>query len=297
MSVANVAMYMRQAYFEGGEEAYGLPNRDEYNFIASYLRNTSLPSSSNFAKVLTDSAYQITRVSASVRDIGSLRMKQLVDSVQQDIRATLDSSDYRVSVTGTTQVYIKANETLIENLVQSIIVAFMVIALLMGLVFRSLRMILISLVPNFLPLIMVAGLMGWSGIALKPSTAIVFSMAFGIAVDDTLHFLARYRLARKLGDSLPEAVTNSFRDTGMGMIYTSLILFFGFICFFLSEFGGTRNLGVLVSTTLLFAMISNLLFLPSLILSFARDEENPPLRFRKKRSSKPDTASSTNSLS
>ena len=281
LSVADFAKFFRQAFFGGLPLQYDMPTRNEYNFIADYARNTEAFGELSLQKSLTDTAMRVTRVSASVRDIGSLKMEKLVDSVRADIRAIFDQKNYDVDVTGTTPIYIKANEALIDNLLKSLIIAFGIIAVLMGVLFRSFRMVLISLVPNVLPLLMVAGVMGFAGIALKPSTALVFGVAFGIAVDDSIHFLARYRLARKVGDSIRQAVSNSFRDTGVSMIYTSLILFCGFAAFTASEFGGTQALGLLTSMTLAIAMFSNLLFLPALLITF--DKENPRRnRFRRR---------------
>ena len=273
LSVADFAKFFRQAFFGGLPVQYDMPTRNEYNFIADYARSTDAFGELSLQKSLTDSAMQITRVSASVRDIGSLEMDRLIDSVRADIAAIFDEDKYEVAITGTTPIYIKANEALIDNLLKSLVIAFGIIAVLMGVLFRSFRMVLISLIPNTLPLLMVAGVMGFVGIALKPSTALVFGVAFGIAVDDSIHFLARYRLARKVGDSIRQAVANSFRDTGVSMIYTSMILFFGFVAFTASEFGGTQALGLLTSMTLGIAMFSNLLFLPALLISF--DKENP----------------------
>ncbi|MEZ4826090.1 MAG: MMPL family transporter [Bacteroidia bacterium] len=202
-----------------------------------------------------------------------MEMEKLVDSVRKDVDAIFDPEKYDVAITGTTQIFIKANDALIQNLLQSLVIAFLVIALMMGMLFRSLRMVAISLLPNVLPLIMVAGIMGFAGIALKPSTALVFGVAFGIAVDDSIHFLARYRLARRLGDTVSDAISNSFHDTGVSMIYTSVILFIGFVCFTASDFGGTQSLGLLTSLTLAIALFSNLLFLPSLLATFDRDDK------------------------
>ena len=276
ISVADFAKFFRQSFFGGGAQNYELPTRNEFNFIVDYARNTNIFGELSLAKTLTDTNLQVTRISASVRDIGSLEMEALVDSVQKDLDAIFDGEEYTTHITGTTQIFIRANDALIENLLKSLVIAFFVIAFIMGLLFRSFRMVMISLVPNLLPLLMVAGIMGLTGIALKPSTALVFGVAFGIAVDDSIHFLARYRLARKLGDSVGGAVSNSFQDTGVSMIYTSLILFFGFVSFTASDFGGTQALGLLTSLTLVIAMFSNLLFLPSLLLTFDRDENPAP---------------------
>ncbi|MEM8899916.1 MAG: MMPL family transporter, partial [Bacteroidota bacterium] len=274
-SATDFVMFLRQSLFGGDPEAYDIPSRDEYNFIRSFLQNTELNTDAVVKSTLTDSLMQKTRVSSSIRDIGSLEMEALIDSVTNDIEDIFgtDTSRYKISITGTTPIFIKGNEYLINNLLTSLAIAFVIIAMIMGLLFRSWRMIVISLIPNFLPLIMVAGVMGFFGIPLKPSTALVFGVAFGIAVDDSIHFLARYRLARSLGDTISQAITNSFQDTGVSMIYTSIILFFGFVTFTASSFGGTQALGTLTSITLGIAMFSNLLLLPVLLLLLDKDNE------------------------
>lgn len=278
LSVADFAKFLRQALMSGSPEEYALPSKDELNAILDYASNTELLGELSFSKSLVDTdSLKITRISASVRDIGSLEMDRLIDSVTQDVDEIFDPKRYDTEITGTTQIFIKANEALIENLLKSLLIAFGVIAILMGLLFRSFRMVAISLIPNVLPLVMVAGLMGFLGIALKPSTALVFGVAFGIAVDDSIHFLARYRLARKLGHPVKHAIINSYRDTGISMIYTSLILFFGFVSFTASDFGGTQALGLLTSITLGIAMFSNLLLLPALLMTFDKEITAPPM--------------------
>ncbi len=138
----------------------------------------------------------------------------------------------------------------------------------MAWMFKSFRMIIISLIPNILPLLVTAGLMGFLGVPIKPSTILVFSIAFGISVDDTIHFLAKYRQELQANNwKVRKSVYGALRETGVSMFYTSIVLFFGFLVFIVSSFGGTIALGGLVSVTLLFAMVSNLLLLPSLLLS------------------------------
>ena len=180
-----------------------------------------------------------------------------------------------VSVTGTTLLFIKGNKFLIENLLTSMVIAFVIIAIIMAILFGNFKMIIISLVPNMIPLLITGGMMGFAGIPLKPSTALIFSIAFGISVDDSIHFLAKYRqelFANRF--FVPVAVSKSLRETGASMIYTSIILFFGFIIFAASEFGGTVALGVLTSTTLLMAMFTNLILLPALLLRFDSGKRN-----------------------
>jgi predicted RND superfamily exporter protein len=182
-----------------------------------------------------------------------------------------------VSITGTTRIYIKGNEYLISNLIQSLVLTLVLIGGLMLLTFRSLRMMLLSIAPNVLPLLMVAGFMGFWGIALKPSTTLIFSTVFGIAIDNTIHFLAAYRRHRRSGLGLEAAVSATFDNTGLSMIYTSSILFFGFIIFVASSFGGTKAMGLLVGGTLLVSLFSNLLLLPALVLTFDKNSIYKPL--------------------
>lgn len=274
ISLTDFMKFSRQAFWRGDAEAFVLPNRDEFNAIRLYLRNSGDGLSGTFTKALVDSSLQLARVTLNVRDIGSIAMGALVDSVQSDLDEIFPKEKFSTTITGTTRIFINSNAYLIQNLLQSLLIAFLVIAVLMGFLFRSVRMVLVSLVPNVLPLLMVAGMMGFLGIALKPSTALVFSVAFGIAIDDSIHFLARYRLARGMGDTVSQAVSNSYKDTGISMIYTSIILFLGFVIFTASSFGGTQALGQLASVTLLIAMFGNLLLLPALLLSF--DTKDPP---------------------
>ena len=164
----------------------------------------------------------------------------------------------------------------------SLLMAFVIIAIIMGFLFRNLKMIIISLAPNVVPLAITAGIMGFMDIPLRPSTALIFCVAFGISVDDSIHFLAKYRqelFANKF--FVPIAISKSIRETGASMMYTSIVLFFGFVIFSWSDFRGTMTLGILTSTTLLIAMFTNLIVLPSLLLAFdsgKRDgKSHPPI--------------------
>jgi predicted RND superfamily exporter protein len=180
----------------------------------------------------------------------------------------MPSNNFEVSITGKAYLFQKGTKYLVKNLIISLSLAIFLIALLMAYMFRSLKMIFISLIPNLLPLIVTAGLMGYLGVAIKPSTILIFSIAFGIAVDDTIHFLAKYRQELITNNwEVKKSVYNALRETGVSMFYTSIVLFFGFSVFTVSNFGGTVALGALVSATLLFAMLSNLLLLPSMLLS------------------------------
>jgi len=215
-----------------------------------------------------DSTAQFNRVTTFMKDIPTVRIQEIEENLIKEIDKIFPPELYNVKLTGKTLLYLKGTYYLIRNLIISLSLAILLIALFMAYMFRSFKMIIISLIPNLLPLIITAGVMGFSGIPLKPSTILVFSIAFGISVDDTIHFLAKYRqelIANKW--KRKTAIYNSLRETGVSMFYSSIVLFFGFAVFMSSNFGGTVALGGLVSVTLLFAMLANLILLPAMLIS------------------------------
>ena len=222
------------------------------------------------------------RVSLKIADIGSNKMDNLIqNTIKPKIREIFEGTDIKAYATGTTLLFVKGNKFLINNLRLSLLIAFILISAIMALLFRNIKMILISLVPNIIPIMMTAGLMGFAGIPFKPSTAITFSIAFGISVDFSIHFLAKYRQELFANNFfVPVAVSNSIKEIGTSMIYTSIVLFAGFIIFAGSTFGGTIALGKLTSITLLIAMFTNLILLPALLLAFddgMRKSDSHPL--------------------
>ena len=274
LSIVDMAKFVRQGFFGGASEEYMLPSKREFPFIADYLKNSSSSLGEvNTSKRIYDSLWQKARISANIKDIGSYKMRPLLDSIRKDADSVFDSTQYKVTITGTTHIYIKGNSYLIQNLISSLIAAFLAIALLMWIALKRGKLVLIAMLTNVPPLLAVAGLMGFAGIPMKPSTALIFSITLGIAIDNTIHFLSRYSFAKKSGHTTSESVTDTFRDTGISMIYTSLILFFGFIIFMASSFGGTRGLGILSSITLFMALISNLFFLPAMVMGWDKDKK------------------------
>lgn len=273
ISIVSFAKAVRQAFYNGNQRYYGLPSPSDRNVILSYLSNQQ--SKTDFLSSFVDSTGQVMRVSLKIADIGSHKMDSLITGVIQPEIDKVFGDDVETAVTGSTLLFVKGNKFLIENLRQSLLLAFGIIAIIMGILFANVRMILISLIPNFIPLIMTAGIMGFFGIPLKPSTVLIFSIAFGISVDDSIHFLAKYR--QELFSKnffVPVAISNSIRETGSSMLYTSVILFFGFVIFVFSSFGGTVALGLLTSITLFFAMITNLTLLPALLMVFDSGKRN-----------------------
>ena len=273
ISVTNLVKYSKQAYYKGNPKYYQLPTKQEQNYIFSYTKNSN--SDAGMLKNFVDSTGRYARITTFMKDIGTEKMDVIQKRLKTVIAKEFPSEKYEVSLTGKALVFIKGTNYLIKNLVFSLSLAILLIAIFMAWMFRSPQMIFISLIPNILPLLITAGLMGFLEIPIKPSTILVFSIAFGISVDDTIHFLAKYRqelIANKW--RIKTSVYAALRETGVSMFYTSIVLFFGFLTFTLSSFGGTIALGGLVSITLLLAMVSNLLLLPSLLLTFEKKIAN-----------------------
>ena len=273
ISVVSLVKYSKQAYYNGNTKFYQLPTSQENSFILSYAKNSS--SDVDLLKNFVDNTGRYARITTFMKDIGTDKMERIEENLQTKIDKVFPKERYDITMTGKALVFQKGTKYLVKNLVISLSLAIFLIALFMAYLFRSGRMIIISLIPNLLPLLVTAGLMGYLGVPIKPSTILVFSIAFGISVDDTIHFLAKYRQELQANNwKIKVSVYGALRETGVSMFYTSIVLFFGFSVFTISSFGGTVALGALVSATLLFAMLSNLLLLPSLLLSLERNIAN-----------------------
>jgi len=269
LSVVRLAKYSKQAYYNGNPKYFQLPTSQEQNFISPYLKGLS--SGENIISSYVDSTGRYARMTTFMKDIGTEEMERIEESLVPQINKIFPEDRFEVTMTGKALIFQKGTTYLVKNLIVSLSLAILLIALLMAWMFRSFRMILVSLIPNLLPLLVTAGMMGFLGIPIKPSTILVFSIAFGISVDDTIHFLAKYRQELKVNNwKIKRSVYAALRETGVSMFYTSIVLFFGFSVFMISSFGGTVALGGLVSATLLFAMLANLLLLPSLLLSLEK---------------------------
>ena len=282
VSVLEGIKFSYQGLNDGDKRFYVLPNVQELAKLSGY--SSAAKENQKMFRSLIDSTRQITRVSVQMADIGSAEMKKLIEKLQPRIDSIFPPENYTAKITGSSMVFLKSNDYLLKNLKDSVLLAIFLIALVMTLLFRSLRMILISIVPGILAIIITAGIMGFYGIPLKPSTILIFSIAFGIASDGTMYFLTKYRQELKhitnpqakgrlnlwQPGSISKTVSRCISETGISMIYTVVILFFGFGIFVVSGFGGTQALGVLISITLFFALLSNLLFLPSLLLSLEK---------------------------
>lgn len=273
ISVVELVKYSKQAYYNGNPDYYQLPNSQERSFILSHAKSSN--TDTNILSSYVDSTGQFARITTFMKDTEPDRFDRIEEDLNAEIVKIFPEERYNVSVTGKALVFQKGTHFLVNNLILSLSLAIFLIALFMAWMFRSFKMIIVSLIPNLLPLIITAGVMGFVGVPIKPSTILVFSIAFGISVDDTIHFLAKYRQELIANNwKIKKSVYGALRETTVSMFYTSIVLFFGFSVFTISSFGGTVALGALVSITLLFAMLSNLLLLPTLLLSLEKSIAN-----------------------
>ncbi|MGE5447620.1 MAG: efflux RND transporter permease subunit [Bacteroidales bacterium] len=268
LSLIEVFKFARQAYYGGDSSKYSLPSSMEKNFILSYIPQNVEGQGAGLLKSFLDSSRQITRVSFQMADVGTKHMDSLMASIHPQVDSIFDPAKFDVKLTGNSVVYARGTNFLIRNLFESVGIAIFLISVLMALLFSSFRMILVSMIPNIIPLLITAAIMGFSGIPIKPSTIIVFSIALGISVDNAIQYLSRYRHELKVTNgNIKQSALSALHEAGFSMIYTSIVLVLGFSVFIVSAFGGTQALGVLISTTLLIAMFFNVMVLPSLLLS------------------------------
>ena len=217
---------------------------------------------------------QQARISVSMADVGSKRLPQILDSITTRVNQLFDKDKYEVQLTGTSVTFLEGSKYILNGLKDSIAWAFLFIALCMLYLFRSVRILLCSLIPNIIPLLITAGIMGWAGIPLKPSTVLVFSVALGIAIDITIRFLVNYKQELPHNNyDMKQTVIETIHSTGISIIYTSLVLIAGFVIFCFSGFDGTKALGWLTSITLITATFTNLVLLPAILISVIKTKK------------------------
>ena len=269
VSIAEGIKFSYQGLNDNQSKYYLIPNVEEMARLSSY--SSGAKENQRMFRSIIDSSNQVTRISFQVADIGSIKMKILLDEIRPRLDSIFSPEDYNLKLTGNSIIFLKNNDYLLLNLKESVLLAILLIGTVMFFLFMSFRMVVIALIPSMSPLLLTAAIMGFFSIPLKPSTILIFSIAFGIASDGTMYFLTKYRQElRKYGGSISKTVSLSIQETGVSMIYTAIILFAGFFIFAASSFGGTSALGVLISVTLLIAMFSNLILLPSLLLSLEK---------------------------
>ena len=281
LSLSEGLKFARQGFYDGDSNNYSMPNAFDGAFMADYLKPSkgSATAKGSLEKLMSsfiDSNKQVTRISINMADVGSMRMPILIDSLEAHVPDYFDTSKVSVQLTGSSITFLEGSRFIIKGLKESIFWAFLFISLCMLYLFRSFRILICSLIPNLIPLVMTAGLMGWMGIAIKPSTVLVFSVALGIAIDITIRFLVNYKQELPhFNGKVHETVVQTIRETGISIVYTSLVLIAGFIIFVFSGFGSTQALGWLTSFTLLVATLTNLILLPVLLLMAAKKKVEP----------------------
>ncbi|MEO7049419.1 MAG: MMPL family transporter, partial [Ferruginibacter sp.] len=274
LSIAEGIKFVKEGFYEGDSSNYSLPNTFDLAFIGDYLKGANVSgnknSPSSLLNTFIDTAHESTRMSISMADVGTVQLPVILNALHKKSAELFDSSKYKITFTGATITFLEGSSFIIEGLKESILWAFLFITLCMLYLFKSVRILVCSLIPNLIPLIVTAGIMGWVGIRLKPSTVLIFSVALGIAVDVTIRFLVNYKQELpNNGYNVPKTIAQTINQTGLSILYTSMVLIAGFIIFCFSGFGGTQSLGWLTSITLLLAMLTNLILLPVLLLNIS----------------------------
>jgi predicted RND superfamily exporter protein len=274
--------FAKQAFYDGDSNSYSVPTGTEMAFIAPYLKPVADKgkSKANAAKSPTallnkfiDADKRATRISVNMKDIGSAQLPVFLKRMDSATQAIFDTANYHVQITGSSVTFLEGSNFIIKGLGESIFWAFLLIAICMLFLFRSFPILMCSLVPNVVPLLITAGCMGWIGVSLKPSTVLVFSVALGIAIDVTIRFLVNYKQELpRLNNQVNSTLIQTIKNTGISIIYTSLVLVAGFVIFCFSEFGGTKALGWLTSLTLVVSTLTNLILLPALIKTFIKQK-------------------------
>lgn len=278
LSIVQGLKFAKQAYFDGDSASYTVPYESDMIFLAPYLRaKADTSNKSGFSKLMNsfmDADKEKARISVNMKDVGSTELQKLIHQFQQKADKIFDTADYKITFTGSSVTFLEGSSFIIHGLKDSIFWAFLLIALAMFLLFKSMRILICSLIPNLIPLVITAGLMGWLNIPLKPSTVLVFSVALGIVIDVTIRFLVNYKQELPhYNGQVKQTIVQTIRYTGVSIIYTSLVLIAGFVIFCFSNFGGTQVLGWLTSFTLVMGTLTNLILLPVLLISVAKKSQ------------------------
>ena len=280
MSLIEVISAANQAVHENDPRHYRIPSALAFGDLVMKFPPNEKGHSQGMLKGLVDSTYSQIRISYQMKDVGSEEMARLNAGIQQTARDIFPPEEYNVKITGTTPIFLKGNDFLYDSLLKATFWSLLIISLTMTFLFPSWRMVLIAIIPNFAPLVFTAGMMGYFGVPLKPSTILIFSISFGITVDSTIHFVGTFR--REIIQNLKPvhlALKHAIHEVGHSMIYSGLAVCSGFAIFIFSEFQGTQSLGWLTGMTIMGGMAANLLLLPSLITAFEKFI-NPKIELR-----------------
>lgn len=274
--------FANQAFYNGNPAEYKLPNQFDRAFIVNYLKKDE--GQDSLLRNIVSKDKSAARITVMMKDLNTHEIEKVKQDTQKKIDEIFPADKYTVTITGGAVTFLEGTNYLLGDLIESSILTLILVSLCMVWLFKNFRIVMISLIPNIIPMFLTAGLMGFFGVPLKPSTILIFGIAFGISVDSAIHYLDHFKQALKYnGGNIRSAVVTAIRETALSMIYTSVILFFGFSVFAASEFGGTVALGVLVAFTLFSATFTNLLLLPALLISLHVSKNKPSARFRRKK--------------
>ena len=254
----------------GQKEYFAIP--DEYGMrqVKSAFKRKD---TKEFVKLFYNAEERVLRVSGKVGDTGRLHYEALNERLADYAAARKLNQYFDYKITGTAHLIDLNNKSLVDNMVLDLLLSIMAIGIIMSIIYKSWKMFFLTIIPNIIPLVLVAGIMGFTGIPIKISTSIIFNIAFGIAVDDTIHFLARVRTFLGEGLTLRYAVKRTFLTTGKAMVITTLILCGGFMTLIASNFLGTFYIGILITLTLIIGLVTELLFAPLVVLFFFKPKE------------------------
>jgi predicted RND superfamily exporter protein len=262
VSPLTLAKSLNKALNGGSEKAFSTPSLGQVRRMEPYLKRVLEVTP---IQVLT-SDFKTGRLSARTEDMGSLKSSEMKAEFLKFVKEDIDLDLLRVRITGTSHLIDVSHESVTVQMAKGLGFAFVIVALIVGILFRSWKIALITVIPNFIPLLWVCGLMFVFGIELKLTTAIIFTVAFGIAVDDTIHFMAKLKMELAKGKSWLYAIKRAYLETGKAIILTTLVLVSGFSILTLSQFGVTFYSGLLIGMALIFAMIADLVLLPLLLI-------------------------------
>jgi len=241
---------------------YSLPStKDEHNTLLKFFEG--FPPMGQAVLFSRDNTK--TRISARINDLGADSIQAYGRTLDTWIDNNIDEDIVEVRRTGTGLILDKNSDYVRDNLIKGLGLALIVVSFFMMLLFRNWKMLFISLVPNMIPLIFAAAILGWADIELEAGITMVFAIVFGIAVDDTIHFLSKYKLSREKGLDVEASLERTFVETGKAIIFTSIILFFGFLIMLFSIHPPSNSLGLIISVTLGSAVFADLLVLPLLL--------------------------------
>ncbi len=238
------------------------PNKEDYTDIKKQIFENK--KNKDIKRVISIDGKH-ARISAKINDIGSIAVNEHNKKFQEFIKSNINTNDIEIKITGAAHLVDRNNEYMVSNMTQGFLFSIIVIALLTYLLHRSWRMVLVFILPNFIPLLIIAGIMGFAGIELKAATSLVFSIAFGVATDDTIHFISRLKIELGYGKSLIYAFKRTYFETGKPIILTTFILMGGFISLMISDFQSTFYFGFLICITIVIAVIADFFLLPVLL--------------------------------